>query len=286
MRKSLGSRGYVAWALAIATVSTGGCGSATLKADAGGHAGSMDAGQAAGATGTAGTTGTAGATGTAGTTGAGGATPDAGPVDTGAGSADALPACAGTTCSVTFASDVTWPAYDADPATPAAHSLGFARTVCLNSTSPPSCPGGALLYGDNATGWSFSLASIPGAIWVWAPGIVPTDVSDLYKVYLSRTFSVGLAPTGQINIAADDSARVLVNGTDVGGVGSISDVNQAGISNTRLTTIDLSVALHPGTNTITIAAQNGPASFAGCTGSCTYLMNPAGVVFGGTLSYH
>jgi hypothetical protein len=63
-------------------------------------------------------------------------------------------------------------------------------------------------------------------------------------------------------------------------------ISLAAMSNTSLTTLDISAALHPGTNTITIAAQNGPASFGGCTSPCTYQMNPAGVVFGGTLSYH
>ena len=97
---------------------------------------------------------------------------------------------------------------------------------------------------------------------------------------------MGLGPTGTIAIAADDKARVLVNGTDVDGIGSVSDVTLAGMANARLTTIDISGALHAGTNTITISAQNGPSSFAGCPTSCTYSMNPAGVVFGGTFSYH
>ena len=291
MRLSLGRSGvfagtgayFLAGALAAAIVA--GCGSATLKPGAGG---------ADGGGGSAGVVGTGGApAGTGGATGAGGAATDAGTSpdvpagDTGAGSPDALPTCTGTICTVAFGSDGTWPAYDGDPTVmPAARNLGFAQPVCLNATSPPSCPGGALLYGVVGAGWSFSLTSIPGARWIWSPGIAANDLSDLRKVYFSRSFSLGLAPAGQISIGADDAARVVVNGTDVGGVGSVSDISLASMANSSLTTIDLSVALHPGTNTITIAAQNGPVSFAGCAAPCTYQMNPAGVVFGGTLSYH
>jgi len=286
---SLGSRGLLVGTAAIAlAVGASACGTTTLKThpDGGNQAGGTTGAGGSTANGAGGTTDTGGG-GSAGTTGVGGgpggATGAGGQVDA---AVDVLPTCAGTICSVAFASDASWPTYDGDPAsTPTAHVGGSAQPVCLNQTAPPSCPPGALLYGHPG-GWSFSLASIPGAEWVWAPGIAATDISDLRKVYLSRTFSLGTAPGGQISIAADDSARVLVNGTDVGGVGSITDVTIAGTSNTRLTTIDISVALHPGSNTITIAAQNGPASFAGCPTSCTYQMNPAGVVFGGTLSYH
>ena len=36
---------------------------------------------------------------------------------------------------------------------------------------------------------------------------------------------------------------------------------------------------------VTIEAQNGPAYFSGLCSTCTYALNPAGVVFGGTLTY-
>jgi hypothetical protein len=227
-----------------------------------------------------------GATGTGGAPGTGGSKADAGPGDTATGT-DALPTCSGATCSVTFVSDSSWGAYDGDPAiTPSARNLGMAQPICLNATSPPSCPTGALLYGNLGTGWAFSLATIAGAEWIWGPGIAASDVADLRRFYFSRVFIVGLAPIGQITIAADDMARVVVNGIDVNGVGSVTDITLAAQSNTMLSTFDISTALHPGANTITIGAQNGPASYAGCTPSCNYAMNPAGVVFGGTLSYH
>ena len=40
-----------------------------------------------------------------------------------------------------------------------------------------------------------------------------------------------------------------------------------------------------GRNVITIRAQNGSAFFSGCPTICTYATNPAGVVFGGSLTF-
>ena len=41
--------------------------------------------------------------------------------------------------------------------------------------------------------------------------------------------------------------------------------------------------LKPGDNTVTVVGQNGPASYAACSGPCDYARNPAGVVFAGEL---
>jgi hypothetical protein len=290
----------VATAAITLAVGLGACGTTTLKshpdggnqsdgsagtgsggaagAGSGGAAGTGAGGAAGMATG--GSVGTGGAPGVGGATSVGGATGAGGQVDAGS---DALPTCAGTVCSIAFASDGTWRTYDADPASvPGAHAGNLAQPVCLNASAPPNCPSGAFLYGVPVVAWTTDLTTIPGAQWIWAPDIVATDVSDLRKVFVSRTFLLGASPSGQLRITADDAARVLVNGTDVGGVGSVTTPG-AGFA---LMTIDVSVALHPGSNTITIAAQNGPASFGGCPSSCTYQMNPAGVVFGGTLNYH
>ena len=53
-----------------------------------------------------------------------------------------------------------------------------------------------------------------------------------------------------------------------------------------LTTFNLTPLLVAGTSIVTAIGQTGPASFAGCASACAYSMNPAGVVFGGTLMYH
>jgi hypothetical protein len=47
---------------------------------------------------------------------------------------------------------------------------------------------------------------------------------------------------------------------------------------------DLAPFLVNGINVLTVRAKNGPASFAGCSASCAYAQNPAGVVFGGAIT--
>jgi hypothetical protein len=247
--------------LTLSLIALVGCGSTNLK--------NPDAGSG-------GTTGSnsGGATGT----GSGGATEmDA--------AVDALPACTGT-CVVPFASSSDWAAYDDDPVTnPAAQRLGNAQPVCLNATSPPNCPPGAFLYSFGA-GWGLSLAATPGALWVWGPDITLTAPADLKRFVFVNTFVVGASPAGSISVAVDDFAEIHVNGRVVGHTGSVTDVNAASQANSSLAAFDLAPYLVPGSNTIAVVGQNGPSSFAGCPSACTYNMNPAGVVFGGALTYH
>jgi hypothetical protein len=197
----------------------------------------------------------------------------------------APPGCDGE-CKLSFASGADWLAYDDDPASnPGAKKLGAAQPVCLNPMAPPSCPAGALIYGFGGNGWSFSLLTVPDAVWIWGPGLSPADPADLKKFFFSRVFTLGSAPTGRISIAADDAAEVRINGKVLDSIGSVTEVSEASISNSRLTTFDLTRLLVPGSNTITIAAQNGPPSFGGCAPACPYSGNPAGVVFGGSFTY-
>jgi hypothetical protein len=110
-------------------------------------------------------------------------------------------------------------------------------------------------------------------------------VSDLLFAVFQRTFVLGSSPTGTIQLAADDFAEVLVNGSVVGSTGSVTSFGAAYASQSSLETLDLSGYLVEGSNTITVVGQNGPASFTGGECSpCTYAMNTAGVVFGGSLS--
>jgi hypothetical protein len=198
---------------------------------------------------------------------------------------DALPACSGT-CVVSFASSSDWVAYDDDPASnSAAQRLGNAEPVCLNASAPSNCPPGAVLYGFS-NGWAIDLSSTPGALWIWGPGTTVSASADFKRFAFSRTFVLGAMPSGRVMIAADDMAEVRVNGNSVGTIGSVTDITLAAQANTSLKSFDLSAVLVPGTNTITVIAQNGPASYAGCANGCTYAMNPAGAVFGGSLTYH
>jgi hypothetical protein len=197
-----------------------------------------------------------------------------------------MASCDGS-CTIRFASGAEWTAYDGDPAqSPAPHALGPAQAVCLNAMSPPSCPAGAVLYGFAGNAWAQDLLIVPDAVWIWGPGVTGAGEADLKKFFFARTFKLGEMPSGRITISADDAAEVRVNGVTIDTVGSVTDQSEAAISNSTLTTFDLSPRLRPGLNTITIAAQNGPASFASCPTSCTYMNNPAAVVFGGSLTYH
>ena len=101
-----------------------------------------------------------------------------------------------------------------------------------------------------------------------------------------KTFALGSNPSGTILIAVDDFAEVLVNGSVAGTTGSVTDVSVAYQAQNTAVTIDLGPYLVAGTNTITIVAENGPASFTGYVCSpCTYATNTAGAVFGGTLTW-
>jgi hypothetical protein len=198
-----------------------------------------------------------------------------------AASADVNASDASGTSTLKFASDTTWKVFDADPSGPV-NSLGFAQEVCPNASSPPHCPSGATLYGYAGRSWPADLSSIPGAAWIWAPGITG-ETSPAYpaKYFFSKKSNLPGTPTaGTISVAVDDFAQVLVNGEAVGTTGSLTDISSAGEAQSSLATFDITSYLVPGTNVITIRAANGPF---GC-GSGPYSCNPAGVVFGGSLS--
>jgi len=129
------------------------------------------------------------------------------------------------------------------------------------------------------------LSTIPDANWIWAPGITAdTANADLQGYYFLKEFPLHRAPqSGNISISADDFSQVFVNGTLVGSIGSISDVASAIMAHSGLTTFDITSNLRRGKNIIVVYAQNGPPDFAGCVESCSYQMNPAGVVFGGLI---
>jgi hypothetical protein len=200
-------------------------------------------------------------------------------------------ACQGTCppVTVTFASGTDWPSFAATEQPSAGdtpgQSMGPAAEVCAGPSVPANCPSGAVILGNAASGWNAGL-TIPQANWIWRGDVTPSQPADLQLAVFQRTFSLGQSPTGSIQIGADDFAEVFVDDVSIGSVGSVTDISLAGASQNSLTSFDLTAALHPGANTITIVGQNGPASYAGgCEpAGCTYASNPAGVVFMGTLS--
>ncbi len=194
---------------------------------------------------------------------------------------DAAQADAGAaTLTETFASDDSWSAYDSDSG-----ALGLAQQVCP-SASQPNCPQGATVYGLAGATWPTNLSAIPGAHWIWAPGITgATPGASFQKFTFSKVFHLPGAPVaGTIFVSADDFAEVFVNGTSVGSIGSVTDISLASAAQKALNQMDISAHLVQGDNTLAVLGQNGPDSYAGAT-NATYAQNVAGVVFGGTLTY-
>ncbi len=186
--------------------------------------------------------------------------------------------------TLTFVSDTTWGVFNSDPVHGATKFFGFAQNVCLNSLNPPSCPTEAISYEyEYNAGWSADLHLIPEATWIWAPGISgATSPASPARFFFSKAFILAGPPTeGSISVAADDYAKVFVNGIPVGTVGSLTDIAVAGAAQSSLTTFDVTEFLVKGTNIISVRAANGPF---GC-GSGPYRCNPAAVVFGGLLSF-
>ena len=181
--------------------------------------------------------------------------------------------------TITFGSGTTWQVSYSSGVL-----LGNAQNVCLNATSPSTCPAGATVYGFAGSAWTADLSSITGT-WIWAPGVTgATSPADQQTYDFSQSFVLDGSPiSGSISVAVDDFAQVFVNGISVGTTGSLTDFATAQAAQSQLTSFDISSALTSGTNTITVRASNGPAYFAGCNGGCSYSQNAAGVVFGGSI---
>lgn len=189
-----------------------------------------------------------------------------------------------------FASGPDWPSFDGDLSGSDGGSRGPARLVCVSATVPSGCPAEALAYrgpGAPASGWTATSSLAPAARWIWRGDVAPDGLADLRFAVFERSFELGAGPVGQIQVAADDLVEVRVNGSTVGGCGSVTDTGPASACQTTGATLELTPWLHPGLNTLTVVGQNGPSTFAGCPAPpCTYASNLAGVLFGGYLSSH
>jgi hypothetical protein len=161
--------------------------------------------------------------------------------------------------------------------------VGFAERVCAGPTAPVDCPKDAIVYAPFWVDvWGTDLSAIPGATWIWAPGITgESSPSRLVSYFFSKAFILpGRPVSGRILVDADDFAAVFVNDRFVGQWGS---VDTPGTDPPRLVTFDLKPFLKPGKNVVTVEGENGP--FGGCDDPCSYADNPAGVVFGGSLTF-
>jgi hypothetical protein len=188
---------------------------------------------------------------------------------------------------ITFGSDTSWDVYDADSSSGSANLLGQAEYVTINS-GVPNIPTGAVNFGYPDGGlWLANRSSIPGAQWVWAPNSLPSTLApDYQKYYFSKTFTFDTMPTaGTLSVAVDDLSQVFVNGVSLGTYGSVTVSQQT--SQNSLKTYNILPELTAGLNTITIMGENGPGTFSAYYVSgqpVTYHINPAGVVFGGSIT--
>lgn len=184
----------------------------------------------------------------------------------------------------TFASGEDWPSYAGSLDGPEGASLGKARAVCVVATVPANCPTDAVAFRTSGAGWSATASLAPSALWIWRADVSRDGLSDLQFAVFEKSFTLGANATGSIQVAADDFVEVRVNGTVVGSAGSVTDEATAYAGQSQVTTMDLTSALRVGDNTLTVIAQNGPQSFGSCASPCTFAVNTAGVIFGGTLS--
>ena len=172
---------------------------------------------------------------------------------------------------VNIASSNDWTVFDANMM-----SLGNAQNVCLNAGAPANCPVRTVppptLYGYMLPGgWGADLSGIPGAYWIWAPGITGASTGAANKTFTFQTqfYLCGPPTEGTVWVAADNSAEVLINGTSV----------LTSNDHSRLSTATVPAStIHEGLNIIQVKATNADNP-ADC-GSDRYQCNPAGMVFG------
>jgi hypothetical protein len=192
--------------------------------------------------------------------------------------------------TVTFASGPEWATVALQPGA-AGHEgvrwLGPAHAVCLNASAPAGCPADATLYGYAGSGWPADLSAIPGAEWIWAPGVTGQTAPAQFAHFLfAHTFALhGTPVSGAVFVAADDFARLWVNGRAAGTIGSVTDGGAAAQAQGSLQQFDISALLRRGLNLVVVEAENGTDAFGGfCPSGCTYAENPAGTVFGGSIT--
>jgi hypothetical protein len=209
---------------------------------------------------------------------------DAAMHDADASGADACPAGG---CLLVFDSGRDWSSWSGTISSTSfilGSALGSARDVCLNTGNPGNCPSDALLYGYASSPppliWSGG-TSIPSAFWIWRADVTPSAPASKQVAIFQKSFVVGAGATGSILISVDDMAKVFVNATLIETVGSATDINAAAAAHMSAAFLDLTSGLRTGTNVITIAAENGPFG----SSPYTYAVNPAGVVFEGTLRW-
>jgi hypothetical protein len=176
----------------------------------------------------------------------------------------------------TIVSDTTWTVADKN-----GNPEGFAQAVCLNAGSPSNCPTTAVppptLFGYPYAAWTADLSSIPGAKWIWSPNITgaTSPAANAEFIFQSEFYLCGAPKKGQVSIAADNDAEVLVNNNPV-------PLTPVATNPAALSTGSIPIGfLTAGLNYIQVKVKNG-ANPADC-GADQYKCNPAGFVFGASI---
>ncbi|AEV83627.1 rhamnosidase [Actinoplanes sp. SE50] len=103
--------------------------------------------------------------------------------------------------------------------------------------------------------------TLDGAHWIWYPEGDPATSAPAATRYLRRAFTVAASDiaTAQLVVTGDDTIDVWVNGVRLAGSPRAAD------SWKRAVRVDLAGSLHPGSNTVALAARNtgGPAGVLG-----------------------
>lgn len=172
--------------------------------------------------------------------------------------------------TISFGTDPNWTVSSADGT-----FLGNAQNVCLNANTPANCPAGATVYGYPYSGWPANLSSIPGAKWIWAPGITGASPSAQGAEYTFQFqfYLCGTPTNGSISVAADNVAEVKLNGAIVGNSSNPFALNTITISADKLS---------QGLNIIEVKVKNDQNP--GDCPSGKYQCNPAALVLGATFS--
>jgi alpha-L-rhamnosidase len=122
---------------------------------------------------------------------------------------------------------------------------------------------------DPATQWQADFIGAPvtenltGASWIWYPEGDPATTAPAATRYFRRTFTLDGTAQATLVVTGDDTADVWLNGVQVSTSRRVAD------SWKRATTVDVSSALHTGSNTLAIAATNTSAGPAGVIAKLT-----------------
>ena len=106
--------------------------------------------------------------------------------------------------AISFRSNNQWSVADSSSV-----PVGNAEYVALNASIPVVQPPGAIQYGVFGACWSADFSTIPGAFWIWAPGITgDTPNASLAEYSFNQQFDLAGTPISG-SVAVDDMALCM-----------------------------------------------------------------------------